>query len=130
MKKKNGAARFLGITPYLLYDDAPRIADWLTRHLGFEEISRYYSDDGAVTNIERRVGENEIWLDNYSGYWAKSGRDPDQWIGIWVADVSKYREILTNLGVEAGELRDRDHGVREFSVKDPQGYTWGFLQRP
>lgn len=129
MTEQGGATRFLGITPYLLYDDATHAADWMIQNFGFEEISRYHDDDGAVINIELRVGANEIWLDNNPGYWAKSGKEPDQWIGVWVADVSKYRDVLMSAGVDAGALRERDHGVREFSAKDPQGYTWGFLQR-
>jgi len=99
------------------------------KNFELKEISRYNNSDGVVTNIELRVGENEIWLDHYPNSWAKAGREPDQWIGIWVADVSKYREMLTNLGVEAGALQKRDRSVRKFSVEDPQGYTWGFLER-
>lgn len=129
MTEENRGTRFLGITPYLIYDDAAQAGDWLTHNFGFEEISRYHGDDGAITNIELRVGSNEIWLDNYPGYWSKAGKKPDQWLGIWVTDASQYRELLANLGVQVGAMRERDHGVQEFSVKDPQGYTWGFLQR-
>ncbi len=129
MKQQKTPTRFLGITPYLLYDDAPQAADWLVRIFGFEEISRYHNDDGAVINIEIRAGNDEIWLDNYPGCWAKAGRKPDQWIGIWVDNVTEYRESMADCGAEVAPMRDRNHGVREFSVKDPEGYVWGFLQR-
>jgi len=129
MKQRNTADRFLGITPYLLYDDAPSAADWLVRHFGFEEAGRYHDGKGIVTNIELHVGDNEIWLDNHPEYWAKAGRKPEQWIGVWVTDVDEHRKRVIDRGAKVGPLRERDHGVREFSVEDPQGYVWGFLQR-
>lgn len=129
MKQKDKANRFLGITPYLLYDDAPNAADWLVRHFGFEEAGRYHDEESNFTNIELRVGGDEIWLDNYPEYWAKAGRKPDQWIGIWVPDINEHRTRVAGWGAEVGPLRERSHGVREFSVEDPQSYTWGFLQR-
>ncbi len=108
---------------------APKAADWLVRHFGFEEAGRYHGDDGVVTNIELRVGDDEIWLDNYPRCWAEARRKPDQWIGIWVANVAEYRERVADCGAEVPPLRERDHGAREFSDKDPEGYVWGFLQR-
>jgi hypothetical protein len=49
--------RFLGLTPYLYYNDAGAASDWLSATFGFEEIERYADEDGKVTNVTMRVGK-------------------------------------------------------------------------
>ena len=49
---------FRGITPYLHYDDVPRMIEWLTRVFGFSEKGRWLDAQGAVQNAELVVGSN------------------------------------------------------------------------
>jgi uncharacterized glyoxalase superfamily protein PhnB len=123
------APTFLGLTPYLYYENADEMVDWLIRHFGFEEIRRFRDVNGKTTNAELRVGTCELWIDGYPGYWTSANRKPDQWIGVWVADVDALWRRLIGLGITCEEPRNREHGVREIGVTDPQGYMWGFLQR-
>jgi uncharacterized glyoxalase superfamily protein PhnB len=119
--------RFLGLTPYLYYNDAGAASDWLSATFGFEEIERYADEDGKVTNVTMRVGEAELWLDG-------QGRDPGSgdragpWTMVWVDDVQSLHGRIRD-GVECTEPMDRPWGVREVQVRDPEGLNWGFLER-
>lgn len=119
---------FLGITPYLYYDDAEAAAQWLAEVFGFEEIGRHRSNEGDIHNVEFRVGPSELWIDGYPGYWNSRGGRAQDWIGIWVDDVDAMHARV-RARVDCDPPVDRTHGVRELKVVDPQGYTWGFMQR-
>ncbi len=129
MGKKADKIHYSGITPYLFYDDAAAMITWLETVFGFEEIERHLDGDGRVQNAELRVGDNELWIDGYPGYWASRGGAPDQWIGIWVNDTDAMYKRVREAGVDCDPPSDRPHGVRELKVRDPQGYVWGFMQR-
>lgn len=120
---------FLGITPYLYYDDLAAAIGWLERVFGFKCRSTYADEHGGLTNAELLVGEQELWLDGYPGYWAERGGGPDQWIGIWVDSADRMYERVVEAGVDCGRPGDRPHQVRELQVRDPQGFVWGFLER-
>jgi uncharacterized glyoxalase superfamily protein PhnB len=101
--------KFTGITPYLHYEDAAAALDWLARVFGFEEISRYVDGDGRLREAEMRVGDNQLWLSGRDpGYWEERGRGPEQLTLVWV--------------------EEKPYGVRAYSVTDPEGYEWGFMQ--
>ena len=53
---------FRGLLPYLYYEDAGAMLDWLSRVFGFEERGRYVDKDGIVRQAEMLVGENELWF--------------------------------------------------------------------
>ena len=120
--------RFLGLTPYLYYDDAGAASDWLSSTFGFEEIDRFADDDGRVTNVSMRVGSGELWLDGQGRHPASGGR-AGPWTMVWVDDVNDLHKRVTEAGVESAGPMDRPWGVREVQVCDPQGLNWGFLQR-
>ncbi|MDX2220661.1 MAG: VOC family protein [Burkholderiales bacterium] len=120
---------FTGVTPYLHYDDLPTMVEWLTRVFGFVEKGRWQDEAGAATNAELLAGDNEIWLDGTPGWWAKKGRRPEEWIGIWVGDVDALFDRITRAGVEVKPPVHKFYGVRVLQVTDPEGYTWGFMQR-
>jgi uncharacterized glyoxalase superfamily protein PhnB len=117
---------FLGIVPYLFYDDAEAALDWYTRIFGFEEIGRWSNDEGKIQNAEMRVGNTEIWLDG-------SGRRKDEderpsWIGVWVDDVDAMYERICQSGIECEAPVDREFGVRMLNVEDGMGHLWGFIK--
>lgn len=121
--------RFLGITPYLHYDDIVAMIDWLTRVFGFMERGRWLDAQGKVRNAELSVGNAEVWLDGDPDWWRKKGRRPEEWIGVWVDDVEAIFQAVTAAGVPVAPAEDKFYGVRVLEVRDPEGYTWGFLQR-
>ena len=121
--------KFGGITPYLYYEDAAAILDWLARVFGFEEVARYVDGDGRVREAEMRVGDIELWISGCDpGYWEKKGRGPEQLTLIWVDDVDAHHALVEAAGVDAPLPEEKPYGVRMYSVTDPEGYEWGFMQ--
>jgi uncharacterized glyoxalase superfamily protein PhnB len=122
---------FEGLTPYLDYEDAGAALDWLSRVFGFQERSRYVDKDGIVRQAEMLVGRTELWLGGRDpGYWESKGRRPDSFIGVWVDDVDAMYERVQAEGAEVTRPpRDETYDVRTMQVKDPEGYSWGFMRR-
>ena len=120
---------FAGFTPYLHYDDLPSAIEWLTRVFGFVEKGRWQDEQGTSVNAELLAGNVELWLDGTPGWWAKKGRKAEEWIGVWTNDVDAIFERVTSSGVQVGPPQHKFYGVRLVQVTDPQGYTWGFMQR-
>lgn len=120
---------FTGFTPYLHYTDLPAMMDWLTRVFGFVVKGTWQDESGLVSNAELYAGNSEIWLDGTSDWWAKKGRKPEEWIGVWVSDVDAMYERVRLHGIETHGPESKFYGVRILQVQDPEGYTWGFMQR-
>lgn len=120
---------FTGVTPYLHYTDLPAMIEWLTRVFGFVEKGRWQDQSGAITNAELLAGGSEIWLDGAPDWWAKRGRRPEEWIGVWVSDVDAMHKRIVQFGIEAKPPEHKFYGVRILQITDPEGYTWGFMQR-
>jgi uncharacterized glyoxalase superfamily protein PhnB len=118
-----------GVTPYLHYDDASAMLEWLGRVFGFVERKRWPDAEGGVRNAEMIVGDTEVWLDGDPGWWRSRGRRPEEWIGVWVGNVDAMYARVKAAGVDAEPPEDKPYGVRMFQVKDPEGYTWGFMRR-
>lgn len=123
------AVAFAGITPYLHYGDLPAAVEWLTRIFGFVEKGRWQDEAGTTTNAELLGGTTEVWLDGSPDWWERKGRRPEEWIGVWVGDVDAMYERLIGLGVAVEKPQHKFYGVRLLRVTDPEGYTWGFMQR-
>jgi uncharacterized glyoxalase superfamily protein PhnB len=118
-----------GITPYLHYDDIVAMIDWLIRVFGFSEKGRWLDASGNVANAELLIGEAEVWLDGTPDWWKKRGRRPEEWIGVWVNDIDAMHARVVTAGLSPKAPESKFYGVRVFQVTDPEGYTWGFMQR-
>ena len=121
--------RFKGVVPYVFCADAGATADWCVEVLGFAERARWPDDDGVIRNVELTVGTSEVWLDGPVPDWKQNTSGLGSWIGVLVDDVDAIYERLRADGVELDPPRTRDHRVREIGVTDPEGHTWGFVQR-
>lgn len=119
--------RFLGLTPYIYYDDAGAASEWLSSIFGFEEIDRFADADGRVANVSMRVGDGELWLDGHGRH--SKADEAGTWTMVWVDDVDSLHKRVIAAGVECTGPMDRPWGVREVQVRDPQGLNWGFIQR-
>jgi len=117
-----------GLVPYLFYDDAAAMVDWYKTVFGFAEHSRYTNEDGGVRNAEMIVGDTELWMDgNPPAGWQPSAVP---WIGVWVDDPDEMYEKIKAHGVEIDPPEDKPYGVRVTGVvRDPEGYSWGFMRR-
>jgi len=126
MKEEAKEIRFGGITPYLFYSDAAAMLDWLSRVFGFVEKGRWARPDGVIHNAEMIVGPTEVWIDG-----ANPQMKPARmtWIGVWVDDPDAMYERAVAHGAQAEPPVDKEYGVRVTQVKDPEGYTWGFMRK-
>ena len=121
---------FQGITPYIVYEDAGSMLDWLSDTFGFQERSRFVDIDGIVRQAEMLVGDTELWLGGRGpGYWEQQGKGPDQYILIWVDDVDAMYQRVKEAGVEVEPPKDETYDVRGVGVQDPEGYHWRFIRR-
>jgi uncharacterized glyoxalase superfamily protein PhnB len=78
------SAKFRGVTPNLMNEDAEEAIVWLERVLGFEERARYVDRDGVVKKAEVFAGDTEIWLSGHGkAYWDNHARGPEQYLVIW-----------------------------------------------
>lgn len=118
-----------GVIPYVFCADAGAIADWCVEVLGFVERERWPDDDGVIRNVELIVGDSEVWLDGPVPDWKERAGGLGSWVGFIADDVDTIYERLVSTGVELAAPRERDHSVCEISVEDPEGHTWGFVQR-
>ncbi len=48
---------------------------------------------------------------------------------MWVDDVDAMYDRVAAAGVESDPPEDKDYDVRSYSVKDPEGVSWGFMKR-
>lgn len=124
------------LVPYLFYDDVDAMIAWYTRVFGFAEKKRWLGPDGAVHNAEMSVGATELWMDGASGRRVVTGADGEPWspwTGIWLdtpEDVDAMHAHVVAEGVTPEQApHDRPYGVHTFNVKDPAGYSWGFMAR-
>lgn len=118
---------YLGIVPYLFFDDADPAMDWYQEVFGFEELGRWRDDAGKTHNGEMRVGSTELWVD---GTGARLDTDPrPTWIGIWVDDVEAAYERILKANITCEPPVEREFGVEMITVPDPFGYLWGFMRR-
>jgi uncharacterized glyoxalase superfamily protein PhnB len=117
------------IVPYLFYDDVEAALDWYARVFGFVELGRW-AKDGKVHNAEMTVGGSELWLDGGGRrFFDKDGEPASQWIGVWVDDPDAMYARVKDAGVAVDPPQDQSYGVRTLTVKDPEGYSWGFMRR-
>lgn len=118
-----------GVIPYVFCADAGAVADWCVEVLGLTEANRWPDDEGIVRNVELVVGSSELWLDGPVPDWAERTGGLGSWVGFLVDDVDAVYERLVAAGVEVDAPRTRGHGAREITVKDPEGHSWGFIER-
>lgn len=119
-----------GLVPYIYCVDAGATADWCVQVLGFVERDRWHDDNGIVTNVELVVGDNEVWLDGPVRDWNVRLHGLSWWIGLVVEDVDAVYEQLRGRVEDLSPPRDRPFGVRELTLRDPEGHQWGFITRP
>jgi len=126
------------LVPYLYYADIEAMIDWYGRVFGFVEKGRWRGPDGAIKNADMRVGDTELWMDGdpspaIHDLTNPEGKPRPLWIGVWLDDpasVDALHDHVVSQGVEPLDRpHDRPFGVRMFDVKDPEGYTWGFMCR-
>jgi predicted enzyme related to lactoylglutathione lyase len=98
--------------PLLLVPNVPATADFYRRILGFK------SDPGSETP-EYSV----VWRDNAAVHLAWGEHAPTGVrIFFWVKDVNAlYQDVIKRGAAIAVPIETRPYGVRDFSIRDPNG---------
>lgn len=98
--------------PLLLVPDVLATADFYRRVLGFR------TDTGTETP-EYSV----VWCDNAAVHLAKGEHAPTGVrVFLWVKDVNAlYEQVTTRGATVAVPIGTRPYGVRDFSIRDPNG---------
>lgn len=117
------------ITPYLLYEDAATMLDWLARAFGFTEMLRFHAEDGSVNHGEMTIGDGAIMLgdpgDEYRS--PKNGGGWPAQVYVYVDDVDAHYGQAHAAGAEIRlELHDTEYGDRRYDAYDPEGHLWSF----
>ena len=129
---KNPPPGYPRVSPYLLYEDAPAIVEYLKRTFGFEER---LSQTGAAgrTHTEIVLGEDGLVMlgQAWNGFASPRtlGAHPPSLVHIYVDDVSALHERARSMGGDVTELETSPVGDRRFTATDPEGQVWVFSQR-
>lgn len=71
-----------------------------------------------------------VWRDNAAVHFATGSSAPTEvQVFLWVQDVDRYHDEVLSRGAEiASPPEDRSYGIRDFSLRDPNGVTLFFGQ--
>lgn len=117
--------------PTFRYRDAAKMIDWLETAFGFTRHARYMDGD-KVAHAQMSFGSSMIMLgsvreDEYGRMVGAPGDNAGKSVYVAVDDPDAVYERAKKAGAKIlEELKDRDHGSREFICADPEGNVWSF----
>jgi uncharacterized glyoxalase superfamily protein PhnB len=120
------------VSPYLLYEDAPRAIEFLTSAFGF---AVRLSQTGAAgrTHTELLLGEGGLVMLGQAGEGFSSPRTlgayPPCLIHVYVNGVDALHKRAKDAGADVTELEMSPVGDRRFTATDPEGQVWVFAER-
>jgi uncharacterized glyoxalase superfamily protein PhnB len=129
---RNPPPGYQTVSPYLLYEDAPRVIEYLKETFGFEE--RLSQTGGAGrTHTELVLGDDGLVMLGQAGNGFSSPRTlgvyPPSMVHVYVNDVDALHERAKGAGADVTDLEMALIGDRRFTVTDPEGQVWVFAQR-
>lgn len=115
----------------LVYADIEAAYNYLTEVFGLGAGQLARDGDGKAVHGEVEAGDGMIWLHRVS---PEFGLDSPQALGassacviVMVDDVDAHFARVRDTGAEiVYEPMDQPYGVREYSVRDPEGFLWSF----
>jgi uncharacterized glyoxalase superfamily protein PhnB len=129
---RNPPPGYQTVSPYLLYEDAPRVIEYLKETFGFEE--RLSQTGGAGrTHTELVLGDDGLVMLGQAGNGFSSPRTlgvyPPSMVHVYVNDVDALHERAKRAGADVTDLEMASIGNRRFTATDPEGQVWVFAQR-
>ncbi len=129
---RNPPPGYQTVSPYLLYEDAPRVIEFLKSAFGFEE--RLSQTGGAGrTHTELLLGDDGLVMLGQAGEGFSSPRTlgvhPPSLVHVYVDGVDALHERAKAAGAEVTELEMSPVGDLRFTATDPEGQVWVFAQR-
>ncbi len=120
------------VSPYLLYEDADRVIDYLKDTFGFEE--RLMTTGGAGRrHCELLLGEDGLVMlgQAWDGFQSPKtlGMHPPSMVHVYVDGVEALHERARNAGAQVSELETSAQGDHRFTATDPEGQVWMFAER-
>jgi PhnB protein len=120
------------VSPYLLYEDAPRVIEYLKAAFGFEERLSQIGGAGR-THTELVLDDDGLVMLGQAGEGFSSPRSlgvyPPSLVHVYVSDVDALHERAKGAEAEVTELEMSPAGDRRFTATDPEGQVWVFAQR-
>ena len=120
------------VSPYLLYEDAPRVIEYLKAAFGFEERLSQIGGAGR-THTELVLDDDGLVMLGQAGEGFSSPRSlgvyPPSLVHVYVNDVDALHKRAKQAGAEVTELEMSPAGDRRFTATDPEGQMWVFAQR-
>jgi uncharacterized glyoxalase superfamily protein PhnB len=123
------------IIPGLVYNDAPAAIEWLCKVFGFRKHLVVSGGNGAVHHAELTLGKAMVMLGSAksgSGY-SRLVRSPkdlgfrSQSPYVVVDDPDAIHASAKRNGAHMViDIKDREHGGRDFTCSDPEGHLWSF----
>ena len=120
------------VSPYLLYEDAARVIEYLERSFGFKVR---LSQPGAAgrTHNELLIGEDGLVMVGQASETFKSPRSlgvfPPSMVHVYVDDVEALHDRAMAADADVTDLETSPAGDRRFTANDPEGQMWVFAQR-
>ena len=129
---RNPPPGYQTISPYLLYEDAPRVIEYLKRAFGF--VERVSQTGGAGrTHNELLLGDDGLVMigQAWDGFSSPRtlGVHPPSLIHVYVNDVDVLHERAKDAEADVSDLELSPVGDRRFTATDPEGQVWVFAQR-
>jgi len=124
------------VIPSLRYRDAPAAIEFLCNAFGFERHAVYEGPKNTIAHAQLTLGTGMIMLGSHPhegeyGKWmqppAAPGRINTHGIYVIVDDADAHHARAKAAGAEiVMPLADKDHGGRDYTARDPEGYLWTF----
>jgi uncharacterized glyoxalase superfamily protein PhnB len=119
------------LIPVLVYEDIEAGHDYLVNVFGFESGGVERTPDGTVVHAEVRTRNGPIWLHRETDGLKAPRNLPAQHGGlsVFVDDVDEHFARVKAAGaLVEREPEDQPYGLRDCSVRDPEGHHFWFSQ--
>ena len=132
LNMRNPPPGYQTVSPYLLYEDAAAVIEYLRKAFGFEQRLAQTGAAGR-THYELVLGEDGLVMLGQAGESFRSPRSlgvqPPSMVHVYVDDVDALDARATAAGADVTELETAPVGDRRFTATDPEGQVWVFAQR-
>jgi PhnB protein len=119
--------RYQTLTPYIMHDRAPELAEFVKQAFGAEELSRNMGSGGGF-HIEIRIGDAMLMFGG--GGKARIEKPNPTRLHLYVKDADAvYRQALAAGATSLYEPVNQDYGDREAGVRDLAGNEWFIATR-
>lgn len=114
------------VTPYFFVKDAEAFIAFLVHALGGEETLRTLRPDGAVQNVQVRLGTSTVMVSEATARHPQMGGA--YYLYVEDADASMKRALEHGASLEM-PVDDMPYGDRQGGVRDRHGNIWWISQR-